>query len=105
MSAPTPTRLEVAAPAGPVLGDRPSAPQGRPGPLSRALVSAIRTYQLARSGRPTGCRFTPTCSQYALEAVETRGAWRGGALALRRLVRCRPWGGFGFDPLPERRTP
>ncbi len=71
---------------------------------SRAIVSAVRAYQLARAGRPTGCRFTPTCSSYAIEAIGERGVWSGGWLAFRRLLRCRPWGGQGFDPVPERRT-
>src|SRR5262249_29850557 len=47
-----------------------------------------------------GCRFTPTCSQYALDAVVAHGARQVGLLALRRLCRCHPWGGSGFDPVP-----
>lgn len=46
------------------------------------------------------CRFLPTCSEYALEAVRTHGALRGGWLALRRIGRCHPWGGDGYDPVP-----
>lgn len=69
---------------------------------ARALRAPIRAYQLATSARPSPCRFTPTCSSYALEALETHGALRGGLLALRRLGRCHPWGRFGFDPVPER---
>ena len=49
------------------------------------------------------CRFHPTCSAYALEAIEAHGAWRGGGLALKRLGRCHPWGGAGPDPVPEAR--
>jgi uncharacterized protein len=71
---------------------------------SRWLISAIHGYQLARSGRPTGCRYLPTCSQYAAEAIGEHGALRGSALAVRRLSRCNPWGGHGIDPVPERRT-
>lgn len=48
------------------------------------------------------CRFLPTCSEYALEAVATHGALRGGWLALRRIGRCHPWGGDGYDPVPPR---
>jgi putative membrane protein insertion efficiency factor len=49
---------------------------------------------------PPSCRYLPTCSAYALEAIETHGALRGGLLATRRLCRCHPWGGHGFDPVP-----
>ncbi|MEJ5231243.1 MAG: membrane protein insertion efficiency factor YidD [Geminicoccaceae bacterium] len=46
------------------------------------------------------CRFLPTCSEYALEAVERHGPWRGTWLAVRRVARCHPWGGEGYDPVP-----
>ncbi len=69
--------------------------------LSRLVIGAIRAYQLARIGRVSPCRFTPTCSQYAVEAVERHGARRGLALAARRLGRCRPGGPSGYDPIPE----
>ncbi|HUC37583.1 MAG TPA: membrane protein insertion efficiency factor YidD [Acidimicrobiales bacterium] len=72
---------------------------------ARALVRVLRLYQLLRSGRPSPCRFEPSCSQYALESVQVHGAVRGGALALRRLSRCRPLGGRGFDPVPVRGRP
>lgn len=49
------------------------------------------------------CRYHPTCSAYALEAIDTHGAWRGGLLALKRLSRCHPWGGAGHDPVPGAR--
>jgi putative membrane protein insertion efficiency factor len=68
------------------------------------LISMVRGYQLARSGRPTGCRYLPTCSEYAIEAIGAYGARRGSALALRRVARCTPWGGHGIDPIPERRA-
>ncbi|MGO8870712.1 MAG: membrane protein insertion efficiency factor YidD [Acidimicrobiales bacterium] len=68
------------------------------------LTWCIRGYQLARSGRPTGCRYLPTCSEYAVEALERHGLVRGSLLAARRLTRCHPWGGQGFDPVPERRV-
>lgn len=70
----------------------------------RALRAGCRAWQVARAGRPSPCRFTPTCSSYAIEALETHGALRGSLLTLRRLGRCHPWGRFGFDPVPERRT-
>ncbi|MDR2854433.1 MAG: membrane protein insertion efficiency factor YidD [Prevotellaceae bacterium] len=49
---------------------------------------------------PASCRFTPTCSQYAIEAVHKHGVVKGGWLSLRRIARCHPWGGSGYDPVP-----
>lgn len=77
-------------------------PSGSPSGLAARLVTAlIRVYQLARIGRVSPCRFTPTCSQYAVEAVERHGARRGLMLTTRRLGRCRPGGPSGYDPIPE----
>ena len=81
----------------------PAAPH-RVGPAARLLRGAIRGYQHAFAWRPSPCRFTPTCSAYAIEALEVHGAVRGGVLTLRRLGRCHPWGRFGFDPVPDRRA-
>ena len=67
---------------------------------ARAVAAGVRLYQAARAGRSSPCRFTPSCSEYALEALEAHGALRGTALAARRLARCHPWGGRGFDPVP-----
>ena len=70
--------------------------------LARALLLMIRGYQLAISPYlPPACRYTPTCSAYAAEAVRLHGAARGSRLALRRLMRCHPWGGSGYHPVPE----
>lgn len=67
----------------------------------RALLWLIRFYRAALSPHhPACCRFTPTCSQYALEAVEKYGALKGGWLALRRILRCHPFGKGGYDPVP-----
>ncbi|HKQ38909.1 MAG TPA: membrane protein insertion efficiency factor YidD [Verrucomicrobiae bacterium] len=52
-----------------------------------------------------GCRFYPTCSQYALDAVRHHGAWRGSMLAIKRVGRCHPWGGCGCDPVPDKARP
>jgi putative membrane protein insertion efficiency factor len=74
-------------------------------PVARALAWVIRGYQQLRAGRPSPCRFTPSCSAYALEAVEVHGAARGSWLAVRRLSRCRPLGGYGVDPVPSPAEP
>jgi putative membrane protein insertion efficiency factor len=66
-----------------------------------ALRGLIRGYQLGVSPLlPPSCRFLPTCSEYAAEAVRRHGACAGAGLALRRLLRCHPWGGSGWDPVP-----
>jgi len=49
---------------------------------------------------PASCRFTPTCSEYALQAIKKHGPFKGGYLSVRRILRCHPWGGHGFDPVP-----
>jgi putative membrane protein insertion efficiency factor len=79
----------------------PDSVPGSEGPVARLLIAAVRAYQLARIGRVSPCRFTPTCSQYAVDAVSRHGARKGLALAARRLGRCRPGGPYGFDPVPE----
>jgi hypothetical protein len=72
-------------------------------PVARLLRLLVRGYQLARGERVSACRFWPSCSQYALEALEGHGAVRGVGLAARRLGRCHPWGPHGVDPVPVRR--
>ncbi|MFO7854884.1 MAG: membrane protein insertion efficiency factor YidD [Paracoccaceae bacterium] len=72
-------------------------------PLARLLALPVHAYRLVLSPwLGPNCRFRPTCSAYALEALETHGAFRGGWLALRRFARCHPLGGDGFDPVPPR---
>ncbi|WP_374411114.1 membrane protein insertion efficiency factor YidD [Novosphingobium colocasiae] len=67
------------------------------------LIGIARGWQLGPSRLlPPTCRFTPSCSQYAIEAVRGHGAIKGGLLALWRLLRCQPWGGHGYDPVPEK---
>ena len=67
----------------------------------RAILALIRAYQLAFAPMYSGsCRFVPSCSAYAAEAVERHGAIRGTVLAVRRLMRCHPFGSHGLDPVP-----
>ncbi len=74
-------------------------------PAAVILRIAIRCYRLVFSPvLPPACRFMPSCSEYALEAVAEHGAIRGGGLALWRVLRCHPWGGWGYDPVPARKT-
>jgi putative membrane protein insertion efficiency factor len=74
-----------------------------PSPAARPLAGLVRGYQRVAAGRTSACRFTPSCSTYALEALEAHGAVRGTMLATRRLCRCHPWGGQGWDPVPPPR--
>lgn len=70
--------------------------------IKSLALALIRFYQSALSPLlPSACRYYPTCSAYAYEAVEKRGALRGVGMTLRRLLRCRPFGGYGYDPVPE----
>lgn len=67
---------------------------------ARLALRLIALYQAARAGRPTSCRFVPSCSAYAAEAIATHGLGRGSRLVLRRLGRCRPFGPHGLDEVP-----
>jgi putative membrane protein insertion efficiency factor len=92
----------------PGLG-RPGGQDGTAGPMSemraagraqRVVLGMIHLYQGFRSGSVSPCRFYPSCSAYAAEAVQWHGAWRGGLLAARRVARCHPFGGHGVDLVP-----
>ena len=70
--------------------------------MKQLLLRLIRFYRKNISPRtPPACRYVPTCSQYALTAVERYGAWKGGWMALRRILRCNPFHEGGYDPVPE----
>ena len=75
-------------------------------PARAVLLGSIWLYRVALSGALGGgqCRFTPGCSRYAAEAIRTRGAVVGTALAVRRVLRCNPFGRGGVDPVPQRRA-
>jgi uncharacterized protein len=74
----------------------------RGGMLNRSLRAAVRVYQLTISPLLLpSCRFLPSCSEYAIEALARRGTISGLGLALWRLARCNPWGGSGYDPVPD----
>ena len=65
------------------------------------LITLFRAYQLLISPLlPNSCRYTPTCSQYGIESVKKYGPFKGGFMAIKRILRCHPWGGHGYDPVP-----
>lgn len=66
------------------------------------LLLLVRVYRVAVSPwLGANCRYQPSCSEYALEALQVHGAFRGSALAAKRIARCHPWGGSGYDPVPD----
>jgi putative membrane protein insertion efficiency factor len=79
-------------------------PARRPGPVARVLLAPIHFYRRWISPvLPPTCRFEPSCSAYAVEALTVHGALRGTWLTIYRLARCAPWGRAGYDPVPPRR--
>ena len=69
--------------------------------MKTLFIALIRFYQRFISPlTPAACRFTPTCSQYTLEAIQKYGAIKGTWLGIKRICRCHPWGGSGYDPVP-----
>jgi uncharacterized protein len=76
--------------------------------MARILRILLKVYKLTLSpflamltgGPGTGCRFTPTCSEYFVEALESHGPFKGSWLGIKRICRCHPWGGQGLDPVP-----
>lgn len=77
----------------------------RPAIGARVLIAVIRAYQAWSATRPPHCRYDPSCSRYAVEALAVHGLFRGGWLAARRVGRCHPWGGMGYDPVPGLERP
>jgi len=71
----------------------------------QASIAAVRAYQAVRRGSLSPCRFVPSCSEYAVDALEEYGLLRGGWLAIRRIARCNPFGGHGIDPVPTEHVP
>lgn len=71
--------------------------------INKLLILPIRFYQLCISPMlPASCRYTPTCSQYTIEAISVHGPFKGLWLAFKRILRCHPWGDSGYDPVPPK---
>ncbi|MDZ7897567.1 MAG: membrane protein insertion efficiency factor YidD [Arcicella sp.] len=69
--------------------------------MSKFLITFVKFYQAIVSPYfPNSCRYTPTCSQYMIEAIQVWGFWKGFRLGMKRFSTCHPWGGHGFDPVP-----
>lgn len=74
--------------------------------IKKAMIFLIKTYQLTLSPRFShgSCRYTPTCSQYAIEAIEIHGIFKGTLMAMWRIMRCNPFSKGGWDPVPPKKT-
>ena len=73
--------------------------------LSKMIIGLVRFYQLAISPYfPKSCRYHPTCSQYMIEAIKEWGFLKGILLGIKRILKCHPWGGHGFDPVPQNKS-
>ena len=74
--------------------------------ITRMLIGLVRVYQYTLSPLlPGACRFTPSCSEYGVQALRKHGAWHGSLLTLKRFLSCNPWGRHGHDPVPEHLHP
>ena len=72
--------------------------------MKKLLIAIIRLYQKIPFFSHKLCRYTPTCSEYAIESIKTYGSIKGSYLAIKRILRCNPWGSFGYDPVPKKET-
>ncbi len=80
----------------------PTKPKQKKSVLALLLHGLVRFYQLVISPLlGPRCRFQPTCSHYAIEALQKHGGIKGGLLTAKRIAKCHPWGGFGYDPVPQ----
>ena len=71
--------------------------------IKKSLILLVRIYQYILSPLlPRGCRYSPSCSEYTIQAIEEWGALRGIYMGLKRIARCNPWGGCGYDPIPKK---
>ena len=70
--------------------------------MNKLVIKFIRIYQNTPSNMHNACRFTPTCSNYAIEAFENYNFFKASFITLKRLIRCRPFGKFGYDPVPKK---
>ncbi len=73
--------------------------------LKWLIIGMVKLYQAMLSPLlPMACRYHPSCSEYAIQAIQQHGAFKGFYLAIKRISRCQPWGGKGYDPVPEKKT-
>lgn len=70
--------------------------------MKHILIFLIKGYQKIPGPWHSSCRFTPTCSNYAIEAISVYGSFKGSIMSIKRIIRCNPWGGSGYDPVPKK---
>lgn len=71
--------------------------------MKKLMIALVKVYQKYISPlSPPSCRYVPSCSHYAIEAIETHGPIKGSYLAIKRILKCNPWGGMGYDPVPAK---
>lgn len=70
--------------------------------MKKFVIYIIKLYQKIPGNWHSSCRYVPTCSNYAIEAINVYGVFKGGILTIKRIMRCNPWGGSGYDPVPKK---